>query len=171
MKSLNQFINEKLKINSQSKVEKNKEFYEIETDKGDIVEFKKSRWDSLNNCFEWICNHCKIEPDSFTSNKTEYKIDKVLFKTNKYELKSVLCNIYPIDKQLINSTEIKTHYNNIAKNYEEPLEDKEFFGYLVPSEEARKGRNSYGELIFTKKGILWNYIDDYAIKISDEILV
>ena len=172
MKNINQFIIEKFKINKDNVNFLNK--YEIaSTNKNEgKIEFEPSKKNKrFNPCFEWLCKHCQIEPNAFKDQNTEFKVDKVLFNTNKYELKSVLCYIYPKDKELNQSSKIRGEYKRLSEKYENGLKEDEIFGILVSPQEYNKSRNAYGELIFTNKGIYWNYIDDYALKISDETLV
>lgn len=171
MKQITDYIIEKFKLNS--KTINNIVFFGIEsTNKNEgVVEFEPSKNDKFNSCFDWISKHCQIRPYIYKDENVDFKVDKVLFKTNKYELNSVVCYIYPNDKELIQSNIIRTQYKRLADKFKDGLKEDEKIGVLVPFSVYQKGRNSYGELIFTKNGILWNYIDDYAITISNEKLI
>lgn len=173
MKQFKEYILESFKINKDnvSNLEKDFEISSTNEHEGKIEFTPSKKNKKFNSCFEWLCKHCKIEPNSFKDERVEFKVDKVLFKTNKYELNSVLCYIFPNDKELNQSSKIKGEYKRLAEKFKDGLKEDEIFGILVTSSEYMKSRNAYGELIFTNKGIYWNYIDDYALKISDEKLV
>ena len=171
MKHLSQYIQEKLEINKDSKIKKPFNTT-IKCEKNDEeVTFDSSRKEVFNKCFDWLTKHCKVSKEDFEHEKRPFKVDKALYKTNKYELNSVLCYIYPLDKELNQSSKIKGEYSKLLDRYKDGLNEDQIFGYLVPIESYQKSHNAYGELIFTNKGILWNYIDDYALKISNENLV
>lgn len=171
MKSLKIFL-EKLKINKDTKNQSN--IFSLKDIEGNYIEFEpasKKKDTDLNKVFEWVHKHLNIDPKTFEAVRCPYKVDKILFHTNKYELKSVLCYIYPKNQKLIQSSEIRTHFKELYREYENGLKDDEIFGTIVPQDIAVRGRNAYGEVIFTKNRIIWNYIDDYPITISTESVI
>ena len=140
---------------------------------GNDVEFEPSRWEVLNKAFEWVCKHCIIDPKIFEHERIPYKVDKVIYKTNKYELKSALFVLDPDDKDLINREIIKTgsKIEKLIEKYKGTLKEDQIIGQLVPMIFKQKSPGAYTEIIITPKSILSNYIDDYAFPISDEKII
>lgn len=166
MKDIKTYINEGYK--------KPLEPFIIKDIDGNDVEFEPSRWEILNKAFEWVCKHCVIDTSMFEHEKTLYKVDRVLSKTDNYELKSVKFPLDPTDKDLINKDKIKSHtecQKIIDKYKENQIEDNQIIGQLIPWNSYHKAPGSYTEIILTKKNILSSFIPDYTITISNEHIV
>ena len=80
--------------------------YIIKDIDGNDVEFEPSRYEILNKAFEWVCKHCVIDKKLFEKEKWPYTVAKAVFKSNKYELKSVLFALDPEDKDLMDRNNI-----------------------------------------------------------------
>jgi len=147
--------------------------YIIKDIDGNDVEFEPSRYEILNKAFEWVCKHCVIDKSLFEKEKWPYTVAKAVFKSNKYELKSVLFALDPEDKDLIDRNKIKSNseHQKLIDKYKGTLKDDQIIGQLIPYSLIQKNHTAYTEIILTNKNILANYIDDYAFPISDEKIV
>ena len=145
----------------------------IKDTEGNDVEFEPSRWEVLNKAFEWITKHTVVDKKSFERERVPFKVDRAVFKTDKYELKSAMFVLDPDDKDWIDRNKIKSgeDFKKLVEKYKGTLKDDQIIGKLVPASMVQKSRNAYGEVILTKKHILWNYIDDYAFPISNEKII
>ena len=129
---------------------------------GNNVEFEPSRYERLNKAFEWVCKHCIIDKKLFDQEKWPYTVAKAVFKSNKYELGSVVFALDPKDQDWVDRNKIKSssEHKKLVDKYKGTLKEDEIIGQLIPY-----------SILQTNKNILWNYIDDYAFPISDEKVV
>ena len=170
MKDLRTYISESIL----EAYKKPTESFIIKDVNGNDIEFEPSRYEILNKAFEWVSKHCVIDTKIFEAEKTPYKVDRVLFKTNEYELKSVKFYLDPEDKDLVNVEKIRRNKEEFAKlveKYKGTLGDDVIIGQLIPFNTYNKSHAAYTEIILTNKNVLNNYIPDYAFPISDEKVV
>ena len=145
----------------------------IKDTEGNDVEFEPSRWEVLNKAFEWITKHTVVDNKSFERERVPFKVDRTVFKTDKYELKSAMFVLDPDDQDWVDRNKIKSgeDFKKLVEKYKGTLKDNQIIGKLVPAAAINRNRNGYGEVILTKKNVLWNYIDDFAFPISNEKII
>lgn len=165
MKDIKTYINEGYK--------KPLEPFVIKDTDGNNVEFEPSRYEILNKAFAWVCKHCVIDKKKFEHERTQYKVDRVLSKTDNYELKSVKFPLDPADNDLVDRNIIKsnTEIQKLINKYKGTLDNDQIIGELIPWDTYHKGHTAYTEIILTKNNILSSFIPDYGFPISNEKIV
>lgn len=155
MKTINNFILERLKLNNDSKIKDNSMFHINTTKKDIILDIEKSEDEHKNECFKWICNHMNInldalaylDPTSRHYDSSRLKVDWFVKKTDKYAINTYFIScVVPNDINLIPGSSylplalIEKYYNHL---------ENEFKGYFGKYGTRRLGRS--GHLYFIPK--------------------
>ena len=165
MKSINNFIIERLKITNDTKALQNF-IYDLN---GNEVYFdldKRKGFKRMNDALDWVRKHCKID----SKNVNSHKLKEIFKKTNNYELNSICFALNPKDKNLVDAQKIKRNYKDVISNYTETMKDDEYIGEIIPFEEESNyyTYKQYTRIYLTENGILSGYIPDYPVYLSKE---
>jgi len=156
MKTINNFILERLKLNNDSKIRDNSTFHINTNKKNIILDIEKSEDEHKNECFKWICDHMNInldalaylDPTSRHYDASRLKVDWFVKKTDKYAINTYFIScVVPNDINLIPGSSsylplalIEKYYNHL---------ENEFKGYFGKYGTRRLGRS--GHLYFIPK--------------------